>query len=170
MAVISLPTDVHNFIEQALTDLLSTDIFGQNCLLYMPPLPESCVNCVADPIGMKSSNLYLNGGPMPFENGQLCPMCRGDYTISRQMTIPVVFSIEYKFDSFLDILKRIVRHPESTIQTRGLTSDINNMVNCSYMETRLEIGNIHYIYKLLGEPIIPGRLSNKFCYAVWERS
>lgn len=166
---IQLPTDVHNWIEQCLTDMAGTDVFGVPCSLKMPPLPVPCVNCVADPIGMKSSNIYLNGGPVPFENGQICPMCHGDYILEQEVSVSVIMVLEYKFENFLEILKRLVRYPQNTIQTRGFVSDITNVSNCSHMETRLDIGSSHYNYKLLGEPIIPGKLSHKFFYAVWER-
>ena len=38
---------------------------------------DDCNNCVYDPIGRKSSNVYEAGGPVPFAFGGLCPMCHG---------------------------------------------------------------------------------------------
>ena len=53
------------------------DTFGKTCRVYYPPKQISCVNCILDPIGNKSANRYLHGGPIPFRNGALCPVCNG---------------------------------------------------------------------------------------------
>jgi hypothetical protein len=166
---VKLPTAVKNFIEQSLTDMIGTDVFGNECILQMPPQPTECSNCVADSIGMKSSNIYIHGGPMPFENGQICPMCHGEYIIQSQITQTIIMTVEYKFENFLDIMKKLVRYPQNTIQTRGFTADSPSVRNCISMEHKAALNIVHYQYKLLGEPILAGKLSDKFFYAVWER-
>jgi hypothetical protein len=166
---ISIPPVVRQFIDQSMTDMLGTDVFGVNCVLSMPPSPTYCANCVADPIGMKSSNIYITGGPQPFEDGQVCPVCHGDYILQVEQTKTIVMVIEWKPERFLDIMRRTVRFPQSTIQSRGFVSDLQYVQNCSHMETFLDTSTDHYTFKLRGEPIVPGRLSRKFFYALWER-
>lgn len=166
---IKLPNNVKNFIDQCLTDMIGTDVFGQNCILTMPPIPTDCTNCVADPIGLKSSNIYINGGPVPFENGQICPMCGGEYIIQQAVTVSIVMTLEYKYENFLDVLKKLVRIKQNSLQTRAYTSDIALIQNCISMEIKPDLGIARYKYKLAGEPIIAGKFTDKFCYAIWER-
>jgi hypothetical protein len=167
--ILNLPPDVKNFIEASLTDMLDPSIFGELCILHLPAIQTDCPNCLPDSIGQKSSGIYLSGGPQPFANGQICPVCFGTYAITTPNDINIYGSLEFKFDNFIDILKRNVRYPESTIQIRTYSSYINNLLNTSSLETRLDIPNVHYKYKLLGEPVVPGKFSNKFCYSIWER-
>ncbi len=166
---ISIPQPVRDFIDRSMTDLIGTDVFGQKCILNMPPSPTYCANCIPDPIGMKSSNIWIDGGPQPFEDGQVCPMCQGDYILSVSQTKTIIMTIEWKNERFLDIMKRTVRFPQSTIQSRGFVNDLQYVQNCSTMETFLDTSTDHYTFKLKGEPIVPGRLSRKFFYALWER-
>lgn len=167
--IINISTEQRAFIDQCLLDMIGTDVFGVECTLYMPPIPTPCSNCVPDPIGQKSSNIYLNGGPTPFENGQICPMCGGVYIIAQQSTETVIFTIEYKIEKFLDILKQTIRYPQNAIQTRGFVSDMQKVLNCTDMEINRNAGVAHYRYKLSGEPLIAGKLSDDYFYAAWER-
>lgn len=168
--VISLPADVKKFIEDSQTDMLDPSIFGKQCLLRLPPIVSNCPNCLPDSAGSKSSNIYLTGGPQPFVNGQICPVCLGNYSIESDNNTTIYGSLEFKFDNFLPILKLNVRHPQNSIQIRTYSSHITDIKNCLLLETLIDVPNGNYQYKLLGEPIIPSKFTTKFCYSVWERA
>jgi hypothetical protein len=38
---------------------------------------EICPNCIFDSLTNKSANSYKTGGPLPFDNGVICPYCYG---------------------------------------------------------------------------------------------
>ena len=83
----TLSDDVKKIAQDAIDDLI--DQLGKDCLLVYPPLPSACVNCVIDPIGNKSSNHWTSGGPMPFPNGSICPLCDGRGYHFSEITIPI---------------------------------------------------------------------------------
>lgn len=168
--VISLPTAVREFIEASQTDMLDSSIFGKQCTLHLPPITSDCPNCIPDAVGLKSSNMYLNGGPQPFTNGQICPVCLGNYVIKTANDVTIYASIEFKFDNFLNVLKANVRYPHNSIQIKTYSTHINQLRNCLSLETLLNIPNADYSYKLIGEPIIPSKFTTKFCYSVWDRT
>ena len=74
--IFTLSNDIKQIAQNAIDDLI--DQLGKDCLLSYPPFPELCNNCILDPIGNKSSNHWTNGGPIPFPNGGICPLCNGD--------------------------------------------------------------------------------------------
>lgn len=167
---INLPTDVKNFIEGSQTDMLDPSIFGKQCVLHLPPITTNCPNCLPDSAGLKSSNIYLSGGPQQFVNGQICPVCLGQYMIETANDVSIYASLEYRFDNFLQVLKLNLRHPQNSIQVKTYATYITNLKNALSMETLVNAPNGNYQYKLAGEPIIPSKFTNKFCYSVWERA
>lgn len=166
---IILPTEVKTFIENSLTDMLDSSIFGKKCLLHLPPTTTNCPNCLPDPMSSKSSNIYLNGGPQPFVNGQICPVCLGHYAIETANNTIIYASIEFNFQNFLNILKLNLRYPQNAIQIRTYSTHISDIRNCSSLETLLDVPNGNHQYKLSGEPVIQSKFTTKFCYSVWER-
>lgn len=78
-----IPTTVisdHEFVADSLIDGPT----GQDCSLIYPVTKSSiCPNCIYSPRQKKSSNIYKNGGPVPFENHTICPWCGGSGKSSR---------------------------------------------------------------------------------------
>jgi hypothetical protein len=50
---------------------------GIDCELIYPTQDTECVNCYFDTDTKRSSNTYRVGGPSPFENFTICPVCGG---------------------------------------------------------------------------------------------
>ena len=62
----------------AMSAVLESDALTIACTLdYGVTKYENCANCVFDPIGRKSANRFLDGGPIPFPFGGICPLCNG---------------------------------------------------------------------------------------------
>ncbi len=71
-----LTTELKTIFTNAIDAMLESAGCAVTCrILYGTTKFNTCANCVKDVIGNKSANRYLAGGPMPFRNGQLCPMC-----------------------------------------------------------------------------------------------
>ena len=59
-----------SLFSNAITAILEDDALTVSCTLdYGVTRYESCVNCLYDPIGQKSSNRFQHGGPVPFPFG-----------------------------------------------------------------------------------------------------
>lgn len=87
------------------------------CTLYFQSAPEICPNCVYSPSSMKSANIYKAGGPYPFPNGSLCPFCKGEGKITREVTRSIDLLVIYKPENWVHIGEgNVVRAPGS-VQT-----------------------------------------------------
>ena len=79
----SIPSSVISSHEYIVDALISGGT-GQDCQLVYPITKNSvCPNCIYSPRQKKSSNIYKNGGPVPFENHTICPWCGGEGRSSR---------------------------------------------------------------------------------------
>lgn len=170
MPIIELDSDMMADAEEAFTDLLSTNVAGKNCRLYMTPKMINCVNCIPDPIGGKSSNRWLTGGPYEFHTG-LCPLCNGAGKKAQEITEDIVMTIDlspqaYKFFS------NDIRLPAGSIVTRGLIVDMPKVKRCMQMRILSNVPSVdRYTYSLSGEPIDPFQfVKGKFFGALWIRA
>jgi hypothetical protein len=74
---IEIPRGLIDKYYEAADLFINSDIIGRKCTLIYPPKREQCTNCVIKPVGASSTNIYRNGGPMPFTFGG-CPLCGGN--------------------------------------------------------------------------------------------
>jgi len=72
----------HEYIADALIEGPT----GQECQLIYPVTKNAvCPNCIYSPRQRRSSNIYKEGGPVPFENHTICPWCGGEGRSSREI-------------------------------------------------------------------------------------
>ena len=57
---------------------------GKSITIVLPETSSYCNNCRYDRITNSSNGRYVDGGPSPFANGSICPVCRGSGKISTQ--------------------------------------------------------------------------------------
>ena len=62
-----------------------------------------CDNCIYDPIAKKSANRYLTGGPAPFSNKQICPVCGGAGRIDKESNEEINLMVIWDMKSWIDI-------------------------------------------------------------------
>jgi hypothetical protein len=168
--IFTLDADTKSVITQALDDLITE--LGKPCRLEYPPKWAPCVNCVYDPIGNKSSNRWLSGGPMQFPNGQTCPMCNGVGQLATAVTEVITFLCAWEPRKFWFPIPNLqIRSPYSIVQTKGFLKDLPKIerANFLYFQTPIE-GIARKKYKLFKEPGDPSNIiQNRYFVASWER-
>ena len=136
---------------------------------------ESCPNCIYDPIGRKSSNRYVDGGPIPFQG--ICPMCNGIGLIQNvsyeTIDLMVIFdSREWiKTSTAQRIIPRAEQTAETWAQTICSSTQWSKLEQASeiILDTDLEGYNVNrYIRE--GEPEGCGLLNSDFIAVMWKRS
>lgn len=167
--IFTLSDDIKLIAEYAIDDLI--DQLGKTCQLIYAPTPSPCPNCVFDPIGNKSSNTWINGGPIPFENGSDCPSCNGQGLHFTSLTKSVKLLIANSPKDFFQRLPANVQLPSGSIQTKGYMRDLPDVLQTRKMVVQLDIqGLIRYTYELAGEPIDQGNIvQGKYWVANWSR-
>lgn len=151
----TITPNIKKIAQDAIDDII--DQLGKTCRLYYPAKAVDCVNCVYDPIGKKSSNIWRSGGPMPFHVGA-CPMCDG---------AGLRFDEQYEDKKFLCrwnprqwfIAPGNIRIPDGYMQIKGYLTDLPALKRSEYIIVQTDISNYSsFKYKLDGEPIDKGNI------------
>jgi hypothetical protein len=164
--LITITQKLKNIMESGSDDLI--DQTGFSCKLYYPPRMESCVNCVVDPIGRKSSNKYLHGGPIPFPFGGICPLCNGAGFHATETYDTITMKCFENPTQFIKIAG--ITHPDAKLLTKGYVTDLPKVLKSDYMIK----GGTEYVefrYSKIGPPIINHKLvQNRYFFMLWGTS
>lgn len=166
----TLDDDIKALVQLAFDDVITE--FGKDCLLVYPPRWKPCVNCVLDPIGHKSSNKWKNGGPLPFPNGNLCPMCNGDGRRAEEQTEVVKLLCAWEPKSFFYPMPGLdIRVPYSILQTKCLISEVPKLLRADHVIFEIPSeAVVRKRFKLLGAPGDSSNIiQNRYYVAVWEQ-
>lgn len=170
---ITLPPGVQASIQNVL-DSIMNNIEGRSCTLFFPPtpIPISGNQSMGTPIGTDiSSNVWSAGMPLPINSQQSFGTYAGGNNIAQiEQTGSITMVIYPNPNKFNDVFPIGERHEEGLIITRGYASDLQKVLNCTRMQTFIEVGMDHYQYKLAGEPVFMGTLiPSRYFYALWEQ-
>ena len=167
--IFTLEESVKAIITNALDDLITE--LGKMCRLVYPPRMVPCDNCIYDPIGRKSSNVYLNGGPIPFQNVS-CPMCDGSCKKAETQTEDIKFlcSLTPK-DFFVPIPNLNLQVPFSVVQTKGFLRDVPKVRRADHMIFQTPIDGVATKkYKLDSDPAdVSNIIQNRYFVATWKQ-
>jgi hypothetical protein len=148
---------------------------GKHCRLVFEPRQTKCPNCGWDTQNKTSNNKYKPGGPQPFPNGTICPVCMGKGVLVTPVTKDVVFLCNWNVKTWIALPNLDgginLQIPFGAVQTKGFTKDVNDVLASRrmIMDTPVE-GIRQYIYELHGEPIFPGNIiQGRYFFAIWKR-
>lgn len=83
--------DEHEWVADAFIDGPT----GQICTLVFPAIDSECPNCLFDPTTKRSANIYRTGGPYPFTNHTVCPLCDGEGRRTQPSTDTIRLRVYY---------------------------------------------------------------------------
>lgn len=165
----TLTSDIISIAQQAVTDLINN--LGKDCTLYYPARPYPCSNCLPGP-GNRPSVRWRTGGPMPFQDGTLCPMCNGKNQLFEEKTEVITMLCAWTPKEWFLKPPPNVRVPDNQIQTKGFIADMPKVLKADSMVVEAAVGPYkHYRFKLSGEPIDPSNIvQGQFFVATWDRA
>ena len=157
-------------ITDALDDIIGE--FGKRCRLVHPPAWVGCENCHADPLGKKSANRWRHGGPMRFQAGSVCPLCRGQGGHhAAESGEEILLKVEWEPGRFWSPFPGVdVRAPFSFCQTKGYMSDFARLSRADHLVLQLPVeGVVRAKFRLTGAPVSPGNIiQDRYLVANWE--
>lgn len=164
----NLTNDIRDKMTAGFNDLLG--FLGRSCTLYYPPIQESCDNCIYDPIGNKSSNKWLHGGPMPFDFG-MCPVCGGVGTRAISQTENITMQFNFNAAQWKKMPIPNIQLVDGLVLSKGLIGDYPKVRNSIYMEAALDLNNlVNLRYQLYGEPLdVYSICRGKYFTTFWKR-
>lgn len=126
------------------------------CRVYFAPTKGTqCPNCKKNPITGKSAGIYLAGGPIAFNNGNVCPYCQGEGIKQEIPTDDLVLAVIYEPKNFIKVGG--LQKKDGGIQTISLitTLPVINRAKEVIVNTNVE-DYIKNRYIKDGEPVLLG--------------
>lgn len=167
--VFTLTPDLVQLMIDSIDDGIAN--FGKDCMLVFPPRTTQCPNCVWDSIAKRSRNVYRTGGPQPFGQGQLCPVCGGSGLIQdTNRTLTVRMLVRWQPRNFIYLAGNI-QLPYGVCETLGHLSDLPRVAQASVMYVELPMMPvIRARYELNGEMIDTNSIAQgNYFTAPWKR-
>ena len=154
----------------AISSLLEDNALTISCTLsYGVTKYESCVNCVYDPIGQKSSNRFQNGGPVPFPFQGICPMCNGGGKRPVESSENVKLAVIFEPRDFI-ALDTHVNTADGYIQTLAKKAMTPKLRRAKEIIVATDIsGFFSHRYERASEPTPLGLGNNEFVVCSWRR-
>lgn len=150
--------------------LLEDDALTVPCkFVYTGTKFQQCTNCVYDPIGGKSSNVFLAGGPQYFHNGQTCPACGGEGVKPVVSSETIYMMVIWDSKSWYTMASNVVRIPEVMIQTMCKKEVYPKIMKVSYIEITDIEGNGTQRFMRHGDPEYLGFNSNDYALTMWKK-
>jgi hypothetical protein len=131
---------------------------------------QDCPNCIYDPISRKSSNLYQTGGPIPFANGQICPYCIGNGSLSFSNDQDLYLGIiKPGFFNMASLDLESVNFVDGKIQSLCEITYYAKIKNASYIIIDTNITDLTINkYIRYRDPIPVGFGDNNFIITTWQ--
>lgn len=168
--------DLSNVIPVA-QDAIDTIILalGRPCRLIYPPLTKQCPNCNWDTAAKRSSGVYAEGGPMPFNRGQNCPICNTKGVIETEQTdtITLLCNFTPKDWNAMGLPAELqVRVPGAAALTKGFLTDLPKIKRCreAVLATNIE-AYTRLRFQLAGDPLdVSNIVQGRYFIALWKRA
>jgi len=165
-----ITSDMKKLFGNAIRSLLEDTALTVPCTLYFGITKyEACSNCIYDPIGRKSSNRFITGGPVPFRNGGICPVCNGNGKKPVITTENLNLAVIYDYKDFLGI-KTPVNAPNGIIQVIARKEITPKLLRAKELQPSTEISNYaNSRFERITEPQPAGFGDDEFVFCNWKR-
>ena len=165
-----ITSDLKKLYKTFIDELLREHSLSLPCrLIHDSSKLTPCINCVLDPISLKSSNTYQTGGPLEFADGQICPYCHGlggsHGSATEILNMLVIFDYKYwvGFDSK-------VHRPDGLVQTISKLEDLPKINNCSKIIVDTNLTNYTESYfQRNSEPQPAGFGESSYFFTFWKK-
>ena len=132
-------------------------------LVYGGQKFENCSNC--------QGGVYVPGGPIPFPNGKICPLCQGTSRREVEQTDTIYLMPIFNSKKWTTtIIKTSPKYPNEVCETMSLLSTMPQLKACKHII--LDSTNSNYtrnVFKRLGEPEPCGFGDMRYIITAWER-
>lgn len=148
-------------------DKLITE-WGRSVILVMPTGKTECPNCVLDIDTRRSSNIYKSGGPNPFLDGEICPVCGGEGLVGTSETATIKLNVQGDPKKWNVSLPKNINLENQPILTWGFLTELPLVLKSRRM--RLDLLGNGYVseYYMEGAPFDGNRIvQGRYWAAFW---
>lgn len=173
---IEIPRELFELYYETVDMFDSAAGFGVRCRLVYPPANIECPNCIIDTMTGRSSNVYKDGGEIPFDQGE-CPFCGGQGKYYQEVTedifMRLYFNSDLKNNSRLGDFKVIsggISMAAGDALTYGQIADMPKVKRAIYVILAADqMAYETFKYQLLAEPALHGFGKSNYFKAAWKR-
>lgn len=122
---LSIPSGIFSIYNEAVDNIWSKAVD-----VYYPDRREECSNCYS--INGRSNGVYKTGGPYPFDEGSICPLCDGEGIKYIATSETIYGRIYYDKRTWLNIGAN-VNYPDAVAQMVFKMTDLTKIQQCKYV-------------------------------------
>lgn len=165
--------DFKDLFTNAIDALLEDTALTVPCrLIFGTTKNTACPNCNIDSLTNMSANTYKAGGPSPFPNGSICPMCAGIFYISQDTSIIMNLAVIWnnKRSHFINIGLPL-KLDQAYVETISKISTLPNLSRAKEVifDTNIE-GYAKRRFQRYGDPTPVQYGRNPYIVTLWERA
>ena len=169
-------TELKKLYANSIDSLLADDGLVVPCTFKYSDIAKDtvCPNCVFDPISRLSGHKYNGTGPISFPTGSICPVCKGEGTVTGGSSTNEIVNLAVIFDSkyFLNWDGgNSIDIPSGAVQTICKISLIGKIIKADSIVIDNNIASYgSYEYSRAGDPKPCGLGEHKYITTLWSRS
>jgi hypothetical protein len=167
---IEIPSE-HKTIYNDTINALIDSVYGIDCSMKQPFTKTDCPNCLLNTMSNTSSGQYKAGGPVAFEDGQICPYCNGVGYIESQVANTVRMLIYWDASQWAKENGITIKFPDGLIVSKGKMASYKTVESADSMVVHNDIPTLPmFKYRRWGEMSPFGIGKDSFFVAYWQRS
>lgn len=133
-------------------------------MLIFPPKKVACGHCTTTNVGGLSTNVYVHGGPAPF-NSNYCVSCGGNGTREEQVTGTIRLRMYWRQRDWIKVSE--ISFPDADVQVIGYLTDLPNLKKANEVRLNNQYGD--WRFQLSGENFPHGFGKNRYFVAFLKR-
>lgn len=164
-----ITTQLKTLFNNAISSLLYNDALTLSCTLhYSATKYIDCTNCIADPMGQNNFTVYIDGGPIPFPFGGICPMCNGQHIKAVETSEPLSMMVIWDYKDFINV--GTIDNPNGYIQTLTFDEHTPKLKQANEITVANSVrGYTEHRYQRASEPEPCGFGNTEFVACLWKR-
>lgn len=166
----TLTPDILGVVQTALDDLITE--LGKECKLVYPPRWAACDNCVRRQIGNLTSTTWKHGGPLPFQNGGVCPLCNGEGRKAVEQSEAITLLCSYEPRGFFQPVPGTdVRVANATLRTKCYLEQVPKLKKADHLIFQLpQEPFVRAKFELATEPVDTSNVvKGRYAVAFWRQ-
>lgn len=164
----SYPSALIDEYEWIMDSFIDGDL-GAECTLVYPPKYDECNNCYLDLATGRSNNIYKTGGPNPFTNHTVCPVCGGEGRLTVETTDSVRLRVYTNPKDWKNIGVKL-NIPEGSAQIIGYFTDLPKIQRAKYIWVFVDLEGIQrWKYVSSSEPLPWGLRGSRYFIMMVKR-
>jgi hypothetical protein len=158
---LEIPDNVITSYNYVIDGVMESSIAQECKLIYPVTKNSSCPNCIYSPREKKSSNIYKNGGPIPFPNHTICPWCGGAGKSNRAIEESIRLRVYWSPKDWS--IANPVENPDTSVMVIGYLKDLPNLEKADRILLNKNIASYRsWLCERAGESVPWGLGQNKY--------